>query len=79
MNTQLTPTPSKATLYKTARATISCALFKAGDIVAVHYFNRDVNGNNWFEVSAEKFPASVPPLYFKSTFYPEHHLTEFCL
>jgi len=71
--------PAKETLYKTARAVISCALFKAGDYVAVRYFARDVNGKAWFEVSAEKFPSPVPPLYFKSTFYPENHLTEFCL
>jgi hypothetical protein len=70
---------AKARLYKTARATISCALFKAGQIVAVRFFNHDVNGKAWFEVSPEKFPATVPPLYFKSTFYPENHLSEFVL
>ncbi len=65
--------------YKTARATIGCAKFKAGDFVAVRYFGQGENGVHWFEVAAEKFPDPLPPLWYKSTCYPEHHLTEFCL
>lgn len=72
-------TTSKASLYKTARATISCAKFKAGEIVAVRFFATDDNGKNWFECANEKFPDPLPPLWHKSAVYPEHHLTEFCL
>ena len=71
--------PEKARLYKTARARIAWALFPKDSFVAVRFFGRSPTGTLWFEVAAEKFPDPVPPLWYKSTCYPEHHLTEFCL
>lgn len=70
---------SKAKLYKTAKAVISCAKFKAGDYVAVRYFGLSPSGQHWFECATEKFPNPLPPLWHKSVCYPEKHLTDFCL
>lgn len=53
---------TKAKLYKTAKALISCAYFRAGDYVAVKFYHRDTNGKNWFLVTASeqgKISASV--------------------
>ena len=55
----------KYSLYKTAKATIACALFDAGDYVHVRY-----SGNNWFDVSKDRINWTV---------YPHHHLSDFVL
>jgi hypothetical protein len=60
---------TKARLYRTAKATISCALFKAGDYVSVEYSRTHV-GQHWFKVSKDGKDH---------TYYPQSHLTEFCL
>ncbi len=60
----------KRTLYKTARATIACAYFKVGDYVSVQFNRLDENGMAWYQVSKDNV---------LSTFYPENHLTNFCL
>jgi hypothetical protein len=62
-------TEAKARLYSTARATVACAYFKAGDFVGVSY-QRTENGTHWFEVTSQSG---------EKTYYPQHHLTEFCL
>lgn len=61
----------KAKLYKTAQATISCALFREGDFVSVKFlFIGALDGIAWFEVSKDGKTSTV---------YPEFHLTRFCL
>ena len=62
-------TDRKASFYRTAKAKTACAYFLAGDYVSVKY-QRTERGCHWFEVS--KNGKDV-------TYYPEHHLTEFCL
>ena len=62
------PTDKRA-LYRTARATISCVLFRAGDIVAVRFDRTDWQGTDWYEITGFASPI----------FYPSHHLTAFCL
>lgn len=60
--------------YKTARATVSCAEFKAGDFVAVKFSHYGDNGTAWFEINRSQHGPT------RSTVaYPKHHLTDFCL
>lgn len=59
----------KQHLYRTARATVSCAAFKAGDFVPVEYYWTDEGGTDWYLIHIGGI----------STAYPAHHLTEFCL
>lgn len=66
-------TIGRAQLYKTAKATVSCAEFKAGDIVSIEY-DFVAKGVIWYLIKAtEHGPTSCVVAY------PEHHLTEFCL
>lgn len=68
-NAKIKTTPKKAALYKTARAVISCAYFQRGDHVAVKYDRTDGDGCLWFAVTSNG----------ETTYYPEHHLTDFVL
>jgi hypothetical protein len=63
----------KQHLYKTARATVSCAEFKAGDYVTVEYMDT-VNGTEWYLIKAtEHGPTSCVVAYAK------HQLANFSL
>lgn len=62
-------TPDKRTLYRTARATVACAIFKVGDYLTVEY-HRSENGTDWYKVTS---------ITGESTWYPGHHLAEFVL
>ncbi len=62
--------PDKRTLYRTAKATIACAYFAAGDYVGVAYQRTDANNVDWYEVTS---------IGRDVTWYPSHHLTDFCL
>lgn len=64
-------TEDKAKLYRTARATIACALFGADDVVSVKFHRRDDKGILWFRVAAD--------LDGPGTYYPAHHLADFVL
>ncbi len=59
---------TKQELFKTARALISCAHFKAGDIVSV-------------KLMYPQAPARTPRWYLCNDVvaYPEYHLTDFVL
>jgi len=63
----------KAHLWKTARAVISCARFRAGEFVSVAYYFTSERGVNWFLIHKTE-RGSIEPVA-----YPEHHLNEFCL
>lgn len=65
---------SKAKLYKTAYATVSCAHFKAGDCVSVQYSSTDYKGTKWFLIHKTEHGKLPYPVA-----YPEHHLNNFCL
>jgi hypothetical protein len=58
-------------LYRTARATISCAHFKKGDIVSVKYDGKN-DGIDWFNIEASE-NGPLPHIVC----YPKHHLTDF--
>ena len=64
----------KRSLYKTAIATIGCALFPAGEIVSVEWKGPNDNGTHWYLIAA----AGSGPLPYP-VLYPEHHLTSFVL
>lgn len=66
--------PLKETYYKTARATVSCAHFKAGDIVSVKFAGIGGNGVAWYNIDRTQHGALDQVVA-----YPEHHLAEFCL
>lgn len=63
---------AKAPFYKTARATIGCAHFKAGDIVSVRYWH--TNTAHWFIIEKSEHGLLPNPVV-----YPHHHLTDFVL
>ena len=67
-------TETRAALYKTARATIACAEFKAGDCVAVQFSHHADNGTLWFDILRSQHGALRCPVV-----YPEHHLTNFII
>ncbi len=60
-------TRDKRYLYRTAKALIGCAYFKAGEIVGVQYYGRGAEGKHYFLCAGQE------------VCYPEHHLSEFCL
>jgi hypothetical protein len=64
--------PDKRSLYKTAKARISCARFQAGDYVSVLYFGIGEGGQHWF-LASKSGKAN------EAVAYPQHHLTDFCL
>jgi len=59
----------KCQLFKTARAKIGCAHFKAGEIVAVDWCASNPIGKEWYTCTKDG----------KSAVYPEDHLTNFVL
>ena len=59
-------TETKAKMYNTAVALISCAYFGAGMYVTIKYEFTAANGVKWF-------------LCNDKVMYPEHHLTRFLL
>lgn len=59
----------KEARYKTAKAIIGCAWFKAGDFVSVKYMFHDSEGQAWFEAGSGRDVVA----------YPARHLTRFCL
>ena len=62
------------TLYVTARATVSCAAFKAGEFVSVKFFQYGDNGEAWYLINrTENGPTA------NEVAYPKSHLTDFCL
>jgi hypothetical protein len=68
-------TDLKASMYKTAVATIACAHFKAGDVVSITYDGtRDSDGTRWFTITQSQHGPLPYPVA-----YPEHHLTNFVL
>lgn len=60
----------KAELYKTAQATIACALFGAGAFVTVAHYGQ-INGIDWYMCR----PAGSTT----GAVYPAHHLARFTL
>lgn len=64
----------KSKLYKTARATLSCAAFAAGEFLAVRFSHQAANGVCWFDVTATERGALDRPIP-----YPAHHLANFVL
>lgn len=67
-------TNERAKLYSTAKATVSCAEFKAGDYVNVEYYHTDAKGTVHFKITRSQHGPLANPVV-----YPEHHLTNFCL
>ena len=64
---------TKEQLLKTAKATVSCAEFKAGDYVTVEYY-ATVNGTVWYLIKAtENGPTDCVVAY------PLHQLADFSL
>jgi hypothetical protein len=63
-------TPTIASLYRTAQATLGCAHFASGTYVAVRFTHRADTGTLWFDVSADG-QQWVP--------YPASHLDWFTL
>ncbi len=66
--------PIKAQLYKTAKAAVSCAKFKAGEFVSVEWSHASTTGTNWFLITRTEHGQLEYPVA-----YPEHHLSDFCL
>jgi len=63
---------TKQEMFKTAKATVSCAHFKAGDIVSLEWSHK-LDGVDWYYIKAtENGPTSCVVAY------PAHHLTGFC-
>jgi hypothetical protein len=74
MKTNLSEAPMKPTLYVTAKATVSCAAFKAGEYVSVKFFHHGDNGEAWYLINrSENGPLA------NEVAYPASHLTDFCL
>lgn len=66
--------PPKETLYKTAKALISCAAFRAGEYVNVEFSHFGDNGYAWYYINqTEKGKLQT------TVAYPSNHLTDFCL
>jgi hypothetical protein len=63
----------KRTLYRTARATIGCAKFNAGEFVSVQ-FSHYGHTANWYLVTGTESGLLADPVP-----YPEHFLSNFCL
>ncbi len=71
METQIAP---KQTLFKTAKATISCAQFSAGEYVGIENAYQGSDGVWWFTLNrGERGPFRY------AIAYPENHLSDFCL
>lgn len=74
MKTNLSETPRKETLYVTAKATVSCSQFKAGEYVSVKFLHYGDNGEAWYLIDrSQKGPLA------NKVAYPASHLTQFCL
>ena len=74
MKTNLSEAPMKETLYVTAKATVSCSQFKAGEYVSVKFFHFGDNGEAWYLINR----SQNGPLA-NEVAYPASHLTQFCL
>lgn len=72
--TNLSEAPMKETLYATAKATVSCSQFKAGEYVSVKFFYFGDNGEAWYLINR----SQSGPLA-QVVAYPAGHLTQFCL
>ena len=64
----------KEPLYQTAKATVSCSQFEAGEYVSVKFYHFGDNGEAWFLIDR----SQNGPLA-NAVAYPASHLTEFCL
>lgn len=64
----------RASRYTTAKATVSCAAFRAGEYVSVKFSHFGNNGIAWFLINR----SQNGPLA-QVVAYPENHLTQFCL
>lgn len=65
---------NKPKRYKTAKATISCAMFKAGQYVSVEFSHWGDHGRAWYLIRK----SETGPLA-QVVAYPANHLTDFCL
>ena len=63
----------KRTLYRTARATIGCAKFGAGEFVSVQ-FSHDADMVSWYLVTGTESGPLADPVA-----YPAQHLSNLCL
>lgn len=61
----------KQKLFRTAQALVACRHFQVGEFVSVKYEFTNSDGTDWYIVWRDD-PE-------KSTIYPAHHLTQFCL
>jgi len=64
----------KESFYKTAKALISCAQFKAGEFVSVKFSHHGDNGEAWYLIN-----RSEKGMLDHEIAYPAKHLAEFCL
>ena len=71
MKTDIAP---KQTMFKTAKAVVSCALFGAGEYVGISDVWQHPDGTWWFTINR----SERGELRY-TVVYPEHHLCEFCL
>lgn len=76
MNTSAKELPKmkKQALYKTAKASISCAAFQAGEYVSVKFDRTDEKGTDWYLIESSQNGKLASPVA-----YPAHHLESFCL
>lgn len=74
MKTNPPEAPMRETLYSTAKATASCAQFKAGEYVSVKFSHFGNNGVAWYLIDrSQNGPLS------QVVAYPASQLTSFCL
>lgn len=62
-------------LYRTAIAKVSCAYFKAGQVVSVSHYYRDADGKDWYLIESTEIAGKLP----NPVAYPVDHLTQFCM
>lgn len=73
MKSSLVPkSPDKRYHYRTAYATISCAVFKKGDCVSVEYTGPNWQGTHFYNIKKSQH-GDLPYVVA----YPEHHLERF--
>ena len=65
---------TKKEMYKTAIATVSCAVIKAGEYVSLQFSHYGNDGKAWYYI----FSSENGPLPYHVA-YPENHLSNFCL
>lgn len=74
MNANLSRTPAKETMFVTAKATVSCAEFNAGEYVGVRFYHYGTDGQPWYLIDRTEKGALRNPVA-----YPKCHLTQFGL